>query len=54
MAICSASPRTRLTITPEERERFAVTFHDHVASACQGRPEGHGGQIAKVLRPENR
>lgn len=48
------NPRTRLAITPEGRERFAITFHDHVASAYQGRPEGLGGQTVKVLRPESR
>lgn len=39
---------------PEERERFAITFYDHVASAHQGRPEGYGARPLRSTQPESR
>jgi hypothetical protein len=54
MAICLEKPARAADRQPEERERFAITFHDHVASARQGRPESYGARPLRSTQPENR
>jgi len=50
MAICSEQLARAADHQAEEREPFAITFHAHVASAYQGRADGHGCQTGKVPR----
>lgn len=54
MAVCLEKPAHAADQQREERERFAITFYGHVASALQGRPEGYGARPLRSTQPESR